>query len=381
MKRGQQAGCHANFGREKGPGACYDVLMVVLQALLTWVTRSLGKIFQAAFGWAVVALFGPRPKRERTILSAAVAAAALWPLLALGVVFPRIMSFALAFIPVSRSVPSGALRAAWSLAALVVPAGLGLLLARDVPAASPLAWWKKIGEGFPATLGVACAFLFVTIAEPIRKLVAMSRRRISVHVPVVVSPEAYGEVSELVETILGEASLEFSRTKAPRPEEVPMRLLRWIGGPLFRRQLPGRLVAFRGPGLTILINPHGLTIEGRESIVTRVRGRLAEALTFSLALQTLDPAAQKLERRLKSLAHDGLLPGEPPARPAAREAESLERLTGELLEAEDVPWDDWQILYREMLQVSCALSRREPLLKRSLHGARAGGGTALRLAK
>lgn len=343
--------------------------MVLLQALLTWVTRSLGKIFQAVFGWAVVALFGPRPRREQTILSAVVAAAALWPLLALGIVFPRIMSFALAFIPVSRSVPSGVLRAAWTLAALAVPAGLGLLLARDVAAASGLAWWKKIGEGFPATLGVACAFLFVTIAEPIRKLVAMSRRRISVHVPVVVSPEAYGEVSELVETVLGEASLKLSRTKAPGAEEFPMRLLRWIGGPLFRRQLPARLVAFRGPGLTILVNPHGLTVEGRESVVTHVRGLLAEALTFSLALQTLDPAAQKLERRLKSLAHDGLSPGEPPARPA-REAESLETLTGELLKAEDVPWDDWQILYREMLQVSCAHSRKEPLLKRSLPATR-----------
>jgi len=119
---------------------------------------------------------------------------------------------------------------------------------------------------------------------------------------VVVNLEAYSEVSGLVEVTLGEISLSLSRTKAPRAEEIPMNLLRWIGGPLFRRQLPARLDSFRGPGVTILVSPHGLTIEGREYVVTHVHGLIAEALTFSPALQTLDPAAQKMERRLKSLA-------------------------------------------------------------------------------
>ena len=92
-----------------------------------------------------------------------------------------------------------------------------------------------------------------------------------------------------MESVLGRAGLGLARAAAPLAEEAPMRLLRWIGGPLFRRQLPARLISFRGSGLTILINPNGLAIEGPEFVVMRVRGLLTEALTFSLALQTLDP--------------------------------------------------------------------------------------------
>ncbi len=331
--------------------------MVVLQAFFAWLIRSLGKIFQALFGWSVMALFGPRPKREQTILSAAVAAAAAWPLLVLGIVFPRIASFVLALVPVSRSIPSGALRAAWSIAALAVPAGLGLLLARYAPSVERGGWWRKVAEGFPATLGVACAFLVVAIAAPARKLVALVRRRVSIHVAVVVRLEAYEELGDLVESVLGRAGLGLARAAAPFAEEAPMRLLRWIGGPLFRRQLPARLTSFRGSALSILVNPNGLAIEGPEFVVMRVRGLLTEALTFSLALQTLDPEAQKLESRLKALV-GGVRSGS--AAPA-RTADSLDRVAERLLAA-DVPDDDWQVLHRELLQAACAIGGREPLL-------------------
>ena len=346
-------------GSARGPDACYGTFMVVLQALFTWLIRSLGKIFQALFGWSVMALFGPRPKREQTILSAGVAAAAAWPLLVLGIVFPRIASLVLALVPVSRSIPSGALRAAWSIAAFAVPAGLGLLLARYAPSAARGGWWRKVAEGFPATLGVACAFLFIAIAAPVRKLVALVRRRVSIHVPVVVRLEAYGELGDLVESVLGRAGLGLARAPAPLAEEAPMRLLRWIGGPLFRRQLPARLVSFRGPALTILISPNGLAIEGPEFVVTRVRGLLAEALTFSLALQTLDPEAQKLERRLKALVGARSRGAAP-----VRSADSLERVAERLLAA-DVADDDWQVLHRELLQAACAIAGQEPLLMAS----------------
>ena len=157
--------------------------MVVLQALLAWLSRSIGKFFQAAFGWAVVALFGPRPKSEKTLLSAAVAAAAAWPVLVLGIPFPRIATFVLAFVPLSSAVDARVLRAVWAALALAVPIGIGLLLGKHAAERGAEGVWRKAAEGFPATLGVACAFLFVAVAAPVRKLVALARRRVARHVP------------------------------------------------------------------------------------------------------------------------------------------------------------------------------------------------------
>ncbi len=260
---------------------------------------------------------------------------------------------------------------AWAAAALAVPAGLGLLLARESAPAPSRAWWRRVAEGFPATLGVACAFLFIAIAVPVRKVVAMARRRVSVQVPVVVGLAAYGELADFIGSVLRRVAPETSRARAPLAEEAPVRLLRWIGGPLFHRQLPARLVSFRGAGLTTLISPNGLSIEGPEFVATRVRGLLAEALTFSLALQTLDPEAQKLEKRLKDLVHGGRARADAPVR-QTRAADSFEGLKQQLLAA-DVPWDDWQVLYREMLQVARAHELKEPLPKSVL---RSAGGRA-----
>ena len=73
--------------------------MAILHALLALLSRSLGNIMSALFGWAVMALLGEASAREKAWLSALVGAAAAWPILLVGVVWPRIATFTLAFIP------------------------------------------------------------------------------------------------------------------------------------------------------------------------------------------------------------------------------------------------------------------------------------------
>jgi hypothetical protein len=84
--------------------------MVVLQALLSLISRSLGRIASSAFGWAVVALFGQTNAREKTALSVLVGAAAAWPLLLLGIAVPRAATFVLGFIPLPAWIPAWTVR-------------------------------------------------------------------------------------------------------------------------------------------------------------------------------------------------------------------------------------------------------------------------------
>lgn len=338
--------------------------MLILQGLLTWVTRSLGRFFQAAFGWAVVALFGPRPRRERAILSAAVGAAAFWPVLALGIFLPGIASFVLAFVPLSKSIRPDVLRGVWAAAALAVPVGLGILLgSKAANRGGP--FWRRVAEGFPATLGIACSFVVTAIAVPVRKVAAFARDRVTVHLPVVVAIEGYGDLAGVVESVLTRADPGLTRRAAPLFAEAPVRILRAIGGPLFRRELPPRLAAFRGRGLGVVVSPNGVALEGPEAAVTRARGLLAEALTCSLALQTLDPEAQKLERRVKTLVGAGRAPAES----RVRSKDSLERVAEALLRA-DVGREDFEVLHRELLQAACAMAGQEPLLMSSATSAK-----------
>ncbi len=52
----------------------------------------------ALFGWAAMALIGEASAHEKAWLSALVGVAAAWPIL-VGVVWPRITTFPLVFIP------------------------------------------------------------------------------------------------------------------------------------------------------------------------------------------------------------------------------------------------------------------------------------------
>jgi hypothetical protein len=87
--------------------------MAIVQALLALVSRSLGRILSALFGWAVGALFGHTSGREKVWLSVPVGAAAAWPILLLGTVWPRAATAVLAFLPLPAAVPDWAIRAVW----------------------------------------------------------------------------------------------------------------------------------------------------------------------------------------------------------------------------------------------------------------------------
>jgi hypothetical protein len=97
------------------------------------ISRSLGRISSAIFGWAVVALFGQTDPAEKTMLSALVGAAAAWPVLLLGIAMPKIAVFALGFVPLPDWVPRWTVRLVWIGLAATIPLAVGLTMAMRRP--------------------------------------------------------------------------------------------------------------------------------------------------------------------------------------------------------------------------------------------------------
>src|SRR5215831_8000342 len=107
--------------------------MAIFQALVSLLSRSVGRIVSAAFGWAVVALFGETSRSSKMWLSGLVAAAAAWPLLVLGVAAPKIAALVIAFVPIPHGVPAWTVRVIWIALALLVPLAVGLAMAMRRP--------------------------------------------------------------------------------------------------------------------------------------------------------------------------------------------------------------------------------------------------------
>jgi hypothetical protein len=91
-------------------------------------------------------------------------------------------------------------------------------------------------------------------------------------------------------------------------------------------------------------------ISGKEAAVTRARAAIASRLTTSAAHLTVSAEAQAIEDRLMALAiPPGSLRGE---RPRFDEVASAEfAAIDEKLASIKVPYDEWEVLYRQRLQV------------------------------
>jgi hypothetical protein len=335
--------------------------VAIIQALLSLVSRSLGKILNAIFGWAVVALFGETGRGQKTALSVLVALAAAWPLLLAGVVVPRLATAVLAFVPPSAQGPTWLMRLIWSVLVLAVPTAVGLAVAAKAPPGSPPEpFIKKALRGFPITLGLAGAFLIVFVTVPIMRLAALARKDKDEHVPLITSADAYEDVARRMDDVFRKHAIDVDRREPPWWLDAPTDLLRKMGGKALRGFVPPHLAYWRGPRLEVALHPSDLLLRGKQGITAWAHGLVVEELARSEALQTFDPAAQALEKQIRRLWH---LYDENPI--AHRSSPVLRRRLSEVIEelgGLDVGYEEWSVLYRECGQLSRAIEGRPQLL-------------------
>ena len=329
--------------------------MVFFQALIELGRRSIGRVFQSIFGWSVNVIFGAVGKDERTLLSAAVAGAAFWPVLLAGTVFPRVAAFVLAFVPMHKSMSDGLLRAGWIALAVAVPLFVGWVVERR-----RVGGWssRRILSGFPVTLGIAGAFLVAFAVVPIQKLVAFVRGEKAELVPLIVEDSDMEAVSRNLRQTLTSAGFALVPAEPPRLQKVISAILRATSVAAGRGDAaPPRY--FRGDRLALTFNANGVDLRGRPSAVLRAHSLIGERATELPALQTTDPEAQELERRIRRVwSRHRAGPG--PA--VSRELRALARELSVL----DCPYDEWEIVYREVLQLHLALGGERQLLAGSL---------------
>jgi hypothetical protein len=335
--------------------------MAILQALLTLIGRSAGKVLNAIFGWAVRALFGQTSSREQTFLSAIVAAAVAWPVVLLGLAAPKVAALLLAFVPVPHWIPGSVVRLVWLGLAVLVPLVVGLAMATrappQTPAESPL---KRMARGFPITVGLAAAFLIMFVSVPVMRFAALVRRRVSADVPLVTDGQAYQRVAETISTVLVDHGFPLRRTQPGWWVLAPTRILTWFGGSAFRAYVPSRPAHFVSPALELSLYPSGVLLRGQRDQVTWAHGLIAETVVHTDGLQTTDPRAQDLERQLRRLWK--VFDESPTAHAASpRLVQRLGEITRDLGSLA-APFADWQVLYRQILQVDRALRGERQLL-------------------
>lgn len=332
--------------------------MTIIAGIFGVIGRFAGKLLTTTLGWASVLLFGRVPRDRQIVLAIITFGSVVWAALAIGVVLPYVGTFLLAAVPAQGVVDEGWLRLGMLIGAIVVPAIVGVATIFAVePAMRPTgsALIGQVLRGYPLSAVLALTLVLLAAVGVARFVHHLVKRWTDTHVAVVIKPGCYDKVLADLERAMDDAKLDVTPVDAPTVLSVPARLLGSIAGAGIRSLVPERLVQLRGEGLEVGLYPSDIAISGDKIHVARARAAIASRLVATDAWLTTSAEAQEIEERLVGLATADVPGGAPGGRaddPAGHPGRAAElSAIDEQLAVLDVPYEEWEVLYRERLQV------------------------------
>jgi hypothetical protein len=326
--------------------------MAILAALFAFGSRFVGKILTTTLGWASTLLFGRVPASRQYLLLGITFGSVIWIVLVAGVVFPDVGTFLLVLVPSQDLIPENVIRLIMLIGALIVPAVIGSLTLTLTGRGdrSPRLVAESVARGYPLTVLLSVLLIFLAGLAIYRKARSLAMRWTDAHVPLVIQPGKYDEVASDLDRALEAAGLEVEATNAPAAMSKPAQWLAAVAGRGSSSLVPEKLIQLDGKDLDILIYPMDLLISGKPALVARARAAMASRLTTSAAHLTVSAEAQSIEDRIAALGRPAPeTPGE-----AARfddAAASAFSSIDDQLSTVEIPYEEWEVLYRMRLQV------------------------------
>jgi hypothetical protein len=325
--------------------------VLIIQALITTVTRSAGKIFNMAFGWATIMLFGKVPQDRQRILTLLAGGSLVWMVAVVGVLVPQFATWLFALVTLPSWVRDEWIRLAMLAGTILTPPLIGAASMFVIdPATRPQGVRAKAAavlRGYPYAFGLAITLVMMVVFAPIMHIRSMIRRWKVAHVAVIVEPENYLTVVDEIQAALRTAGYDTTQTPASWMLRLPMRILTTFARSGLGNLVSDNLTTLRSDRVEVALYPADLVVRGREGDVARIRAVIAQHLTFVAAYMTWTAEANALEDRLRTL-WDHMKEGEAGV-PRAERAEM--RSIEQAMSKAELPYEEWEVLFREKLVV------------------------------
>ena len=340
--------------------------MAIVQALIALLARSAGRLLNTVFGWATVMLFGKVPDDRQIYLSIMAFGSVAWLAVAIGIAFPAVGVFLLAFVPLPDWVNDNWVRLIMLGLALLIPPLVGLLsikmLDEEQRPKSARDKAMAVLKGYPYTCGLALTLVMMTLFAPFLMLHALVRRWKTDHVPVIVEATDYMHLVGEIETALAAADWKTERRRASWMLRLPTKTLTALAGGAIEKMVADQLTTLASDKLEVTLHPSDLVISGAQQDVAHVRAVLAEQLAFSDAYFTWSKEANEIEDRMQAVWGElqrGIMRFTP--EDVVARIQEIDRDLRQL----KVPYEEWEVLFRQklllergMLQVATGVTER-----------------------
>ncbi|TAJ99734.1 MAG: hypothetical protein EPO36_11820 [Chloroflexota bacterium] len=323
--------------------------MAIIGPIFALVGRLAGRLLNSALGWATILLFGKVQGRKQTIMLLIALGSLLWVATLVGALVPDAGTFLLALVPRPDFIPEFAVRLAMLALAVVIPLLIGIAaVVVTEPASRPrgVGLVGAVIRGYPFTLVLAVTIAVLLLVSVQRWVRSLWKRWDVAHVPVIVKPGGYDAVVRDLADVLAGAGIPVRSRPAPVVLSVPPRLLDAVAGKALGGLVPDRLLRLVGTDLEVLVYPSDVAISGSRRALARSRAAIASKLTASPVYLTTSAEAQRVEDAIRRLADD-------PSAGIGRLPDLDARIA-----ALEVPFDEWETVYRERLRLESQLARR-----------------------
>jgi hypothetical protein len=324
--------------------------MAIVGSLFALAGRLSGRVLNSALGWATILLFGKVEGKKQTLLLVIALGSLAWVIVLVGVILPDVGTFLLTLVPVPSFVDENVVRLVMLAAAIAIPllVGVAAIFVTEAKSRSRgVGLVTAVLRGYPFTLVLAVTMTILSVVALVRKVRSLSKRWEDAHVPVIVKPGGYDEVLDDLQQVLTAAGLAVERRPAPTILALPPRLLDAVAGRALGGLVPDRLMLLGMKELEILVYPSDIGISGTKGALARARAAIASKLTESPAYLTASAESERLEDTIRQLAEQAVRD------PAL--VESHLRELDERLANLQVPFDEWETVYRERLQIEARL--------------------------
>jgi hypothetical protein len=323
--------------------------VAILSLVLSFIGRKVGDILLAVFGWSVTALFGRLGRREQLAVSAALALSIAWPIFVVGLLFPGVAGWALAFLPLQEWVGKDALRIAWAVLAIASPIAVGLAVHWAAPRTKGSVLRSAIG-GYPLALGLFLSFLITAVTVPVLKIAAIVHGWTDTHVYVQPRVDRYTAVVRDLAEACARAGIVPTIAPARRSMTLAIRILRTLAGAAVRPIVSEDVVAIRGKDVELVVYPSDLLLRGEATAVARVRAMMTRTAIDADAFLVASAVGQGVQDELGRL-RDVIRQREAEGRHVNTMADRrLAEIWKEMVEAH-LPFEEWGILEAMALRI------------------------------
>lgn len=353
--------------------------MALISGLAGVLGRFAGRLLNSSLGWATVLLFGKVSGRKQTVLLLIALASVLEVVLVVGIVFPDLGTTLIAFVPAPSFVSRDLIRLAMLVAAIALPLVVGIaaiVLTESSKRPHGGGLVVALLRGYPFTIVLALTIAVLAVIATVRKIQSLTRRWEDAHIAVIVKPGGYDEVVAQLESVLRQGGIPVEVRPAPAVLSVPPKLLAATAGEGLGSLVPDRLALIKAEGLEALIYPSDISLGGTHDRLALARALIATQLTHAPAYLTTAAEAQTIEDELRELSTGGA-GADAPAPDPRRARERFAELDRRLMQL-TIPFDEWEIVYRERLQVERTLRDGEAPLEGGRAGAAIGAASGAR---